>query len=68
LGTPFLTQIYPFTTNEAGIHTSIIGTTPITFKFLTAAYQKEILELQTSSIFKQINTLQTKQNQICHLQ
>ena len=67
LGTPFLTQIYPFTTNEMGIHTSIMGK-PITFKFLTSAHQKEILELQTSSIFKQINILQTKQNQICHLQ
>lgn len=41
---------------------------PITFKFLSLAHQKEILELQSSSIFKQINCLQTKQNQICHLQ
>ena len=34
---------------------------------MSSAHQKEILELQYSSIFKQINCLQTKQNQICHL-
>jgi len=32
LGTPFLTQIYPFYVNEIGLHTKIMGKT-ISFKF-----------------------------------
>jgi len=40
----------------------------ITFQFLTSAHQKKVMELQSSSIFKQINCLQLKQNQISHLQ
>ena len=67
LGIPFLTQIYPFIVNESGVHASIMGN-PISFHFLSSAHQKEILELQASSIFKQINSLQIKQSQIFHLQ
>ena len=67
LATPFLTQIYPFTVNETGVHTKIMGNT-ISFPFLSSAHQKEILSLQASSIFKQINSLQIKRKQICHLQ
>ena len=37
---------------------------PISFNFLTAAKQKEVANLQSSSIFKQLNTLQIKQNLI----
>ena len=40
LGTPFLTQIYPFYVNEIGLHTKIMGKT-ISFNFLTAAKQKD---------------------------
>ena len=40
----------------------------ITFQFLTSAHQKEVMELQSSSIFQQINCLQLKQRQILHLQ
>ena len=36
LGTPFLTQIYPFYVNEIGVHTKIMGKT-ISFNFLSAA-------------------------------
>ena len=50
LGTPFLTQIYPFNVSEQGIQTSIMGN-PITFRFLTSAHQKNVMELQSSSIF-----------------
>ena len=39
LGTPFLTQIYPFYVNEFGVHTTIMGKR-ISFNFLTTA-QKE---------------------------
>jgi len=67
LGTPFSTQIYPFSFNEFEVHTQIMGK-PISFKFLTKAKQREVLLLQTSSIYKQINTLQIKQNQILPLQ
>jgi len=66
LGTPLLTQIYPFYVNETGVHTKIMGK-PISFNFLSAARQKEV-SLQSSSILKQINTLQIKQNLIRRLQ
>ena len=67
LGTPFLTQIYPFYVNETGVHTKIMGKAHI-FYFLSAAKQKEVANLQSSSIYKQINTLQIKQNLIRSLQ
>jgi len=63
----FLTQIYPFYVNEVGLHTKIMGRT-ISFNFLTTAKQKEITHLQSSSIYKQINTIQIKQNLIHSLQ
>ena len=66
LGTPFLTQIYPFVVSEQGIQTTIMGN-PIMFTFLTSAHQKQVMELQSSSIFQQINCLHLKQNQIAHL-
>ena len=40
----------------------------ISFPFLCSTHQKEIHSLQASSIFKQINSLHTKEKQICHLQ
>ena len=40
----------------------------ISFNFLSTTNQKEILNLQPSSIFKQINSLHSKEEQICHLQ
>ena len=67
MGAPFLTQIYPFSVIDKGVHTTIMGN-PITFPFLTSVRQKEVMEVQSSSIFKQINCLQTKQNLIQHLQ
>jgi len=67
LGTPFLTQIYPFYVNEIGLHTKIMGKT-ISFKFLTAAKQREISSIQSSSIYKQINVIHLKQTLIQNLQ
>ena len=63
LGTPFLTQIYPFYVNEIGLHTSIMEKT-ISFKFLTAAKQREIASLQSASIYKQINTITPLQEKV----
>ena len=40
----------------------------IAFNFLTVARQKEIAQLQYSSIYKQINMIQIKQNLISSLQ
>ena len=40
----------------------------ISFNFLSPAKQKEITQLQGSSIYKQINTIQIKQNLITSLQ
>jgi len=37
---------------------------PISFNFLSAAKQNEVANLQSSSIYKQFNTLQLKQNLI----
>ena len=62
-----MTQIYPFNVNKTGVHTKIIGK-PKSFNFLSATKQKEVVSLQSSLIFKQINTLQIKQNLICNLQ
>jgi len=67
LGTPFLTQIYPFYVNEVGSHTKIMGKT-ILFRFLTAAKQREIANLQSTSIYKQINSIHLKQNLVNSLQ
>ena len=67
LGTPFLTQIYPFLVNETGVHTKIMGKR-ISFNFLSEARLKQVLSLQSYSIFKQINILRSKQKQICHPQ
>jgi len=53
LGTPFLTQIYPFYVNETGVHARIMGK-PISFNFLSAAKQKEVANLQSSLIYKQL--------------
>jgi len=67
LGTPSLTQIYPFYVNETGVHVKIMEKT-ISFNFLSAAKQKEISQLQSSSIYKQINTIHIKKNLINSLQ
>ena len=40
----------------------------ISFNFLTAAKQKEIAHLQSSSIYKQINSIHIKQNLLNSLQ
>ena len=67
LGTPFLTQIYPFYVNDVGLHTKIMGKT-ISLKFLTAAKQREIASLQSSSIYKQINTITSLHEKVKSLQ
>lgn len=46
LGTPFLTQIYPFHVNSEGIHTNVLGK-EMTFKFVTSVSQKDIHLLQS---------------------
>ena len=66
LGTPFLTQIYPIQTNESGVHTKNLGN-QISFNFLSAAKQRKVSLLQNSSIYKQVNLLQLKHNQISYL-
>ena len=66
LGTPLLTQIYTFQVNESAVHTKILGN-HISFNFLSAAKQCEVSLLQNSSIYKQVNLLQLKQNQISYL-
>jgi len=53
--------------NEIGLHTKIMGKT-ISFNFLTAAKQREIDNLQSSSIYKQINSIHLKQNLVNSLQ
>ena len=55
LGTRFLSQIYPFYTDNIGVHTQVIGKT-IPFPFLSPTMQLEISQLQNSSPSEQ-NTL-----------
>ena len=57
LGTPFITQIYPFKVYQIGVHTEIMGTI-ISFKFVTPVYQNDLLLLQNTSITKQINVIE----------
>jgi len=66
LGTLFLTQIYPFYVNESSVHNKILDK-QISFNFPFAAKQHEVSLLQNSSIYKQINLFQLKQNQISYL-
>lgn len=66
LGTPFLIQIYPFLVSHEGISVNIMGKI-ITFKFLTPIRQKELQTLQTSSIYKTINTITKVQQQINYI-
>jgi len=54
LGTPFLTQIYPFSINESGVHNKIPNK-QTSFNFLSATKQREVSLLQNSSIYGQIN-------------
>ena len=63
LGTPFLTQLYPFYVNNKGLHTKIMGKT-ISFKFLSTIKQREIINLHSSSDYKQTDTIHLKQNLI----
>lgn len=63
LGTPFLTQIYPFYVNEIGVHTNIMGKM-ISFKFLSPTKQKESSLLQSSSIYHRIDSIQKMNSQI----
>jgi len=67
LGTPFLAQIYPFYVNESSVHTKILDK-QISFNFFSAAKQREVALFKNSSINKQINLLQLKQNQVSYLQ
>ena len=49
----FLTQIYPFYVNKIGVHAKAMSSS-ITFPFLSPTKQREILLLQTSSIFNKL--------------
>jgi len=62
----WLTQIYLFYVNESGVHSKILDE-QISFNFLSVAKQREVSLLQNSSIYKQVNLLQLKQNQISFL-
>ena len=57
LGTPFITQIYPFKVDQIGVHTKIMGTI-ISFKFVTPVYQQDLSLLQNTSITWQINVIE----------
>ena len=57
LGTPFLTQIYPFKVDQIGVHTEIMETI-ISFKFVTPVYQNDLSLLQNTSITRQINIIE----------
>ena len=62
LGTPFITQIYPFTVNDKGITTSILGQN-VTFEFVNPPLIKDINNLKDLSI-SNINLINYKKRQI----
>ena len=49
LGTPFLTQIYPFKVDQIGMHTKLMDTI-ISFKFANSIYPDDLSLLQNASI------------------
>ncbi|GAB2265362.1 hypothetical protein Dimus_037813 [Dionaea muscipula] len=67
LGTPFLTTIYPFTVDNTGIHTVIFNNS-ISFPFLTVPTKRQINLLKELTISKQINIIESKQQQKVYLQ
>ncbi|GAB2265572.1 hypothetical protein Dimus_037837 [Dionaea muscipula] len=67
LGTPFLTTIYPFTVDNTGIHTVIFNNS-ISFPFLSAPTKRQINLLKELTISKQINFIDSKQQQKVYLQ
>ena len=66
LGTPFLTQIYPFWVDDKGVHTKILGK-QLSFPFLSPMLQKDINLLQNSSVIQSINLIKQKEFQISSL-
>jgi len=65
LGTRFLSQIYPFYTDNIGVHIQVMGNT-ISFPFLFPNMQLEISQLQNSLSSEQ-TTLKLIQKQISYL-
>ena len=59
LGTPFITQLYPFQVDNKGVHTQVIGRN-ISFPFISPIEQNFVTLLQDYSISKQINLIQNK--------
>ena len=66
LGTPFITLLYPFQVNDEGVKTTILGN-PIFFPFLYPLTKKEIHQVQSDSINKNINLIQRKRAHINYL-
>ena len=64
LGTPFLTQIYPFTLDSKGIYSNVLGK-EIKFEFSSPMKNKNIAALQQASISK---ITSAKEKQIAFLQ
>ena len=57
LGTPFITQIYPFKVDHIGEHTEIMETITSS-KFVTSIPQNDLPLLQNASITRQINVIE----------
>ena len=66
LGTPFITLLYPFQVNDEGVKTTILGNT-IFFPFIYPLTKKEIHQVQSDSINKNINLIQRKKAHINYL-
>ena len=67
LGTLFLIQIYPFyNVNKLGVHTQILGK-QISFNLFSCYQAERGFSFAFSSIYRKVNALQSKQNQISNL-
>ena len=65
LGTPFLTLLYPFSVDEKGLKTQVLGK-EIIFEFISPPKTRDLLLLQESSI-KKLNVIEKKKQQIKYL-
>jgi len=67
LGLPFITLLYPFTTDQDGLITYPMDE-KVKFKFLTKPELSQLNAFKSNSIFKSVNLIKSKTQQIGFLQ
>jgi len=67
LGLPFITLLYPFTTDQDGLITYPMDE-KVKFKFLAKPERSQLNAFKSNSIFKSVNLIKSKNHQIGFLQ